>query len=393
MKKPAIIASARTPIGSFLGSLKTLSAPLLAKWAIEAVLLRAKINPEDIDEVILGQVLQGGSGQAPARQAALAAGLLSKTPCTTVNKVCGSGLKAIMMASDQIALGQNKAIIAGGMESMSNAPYILPNARDGLRSGHQKILDLMIHDGLFDPYGQSAMGGFGDICAKEFLITRDMQDEYAKKSYEKALSAQKNGYFAEEIVPVKIRHKQGEDIIKHDEEPRNYKPEKMGFLKPAFNIDGSVTAANASKISDGAAALLIMEEEEAKNRGMSSKARIMSHATFAQGPEWFTTAPIKAIKEVSRKAGIAPQDIDLFEINEAFSVVPMVAMRELGLNAHKINVFGGAVALGHPIGSSGARILVTLVNAMHVHKVRFGCAAICLGGGEAVAMIIERTEN
>lgn len=393
MDKAVIVSAVRTPIGSFLGSLKMMTAVNLGSVVLESALAKAHVDRKDVDEVYMGHVLQGGCGQAPARQASLGAGISKHTPCTTINKVCGSGLKAVMLSADSILLNKAKIVLGAGCESMSNAPYILPKVREGLRLGDARILDLMMHDGLFDPYGQSSMGNFGDICAREYKISRQEQDDYARSSYEKAIFAQNQGFFDSEICGVKIKHKNYEDFINKDEEPQNYKPEKMPLLKPAFNADGTVTAANSSKINDGAAALLLMSEDEAKRRDLFIKARILAYTGYSQDPQWFTTAPIKAIEKVCEMAHIKPLDIGLFEINEAFSVVPLVCIRELNLNPKAVNVFGGAVALGHPIGASGARILVTLINAMHIKKVRFGCAAICLGGGEALAMILERMES
>lgn len=390
MKRAVIIDGARTPIGSFLGSLSSLPATKLGSLAIEAAIKKSKVEASDIDEVIMGQVLQGGVGQAPARQASLGAGLSSGVPCTTVNKVCGSGLKAVMMAAQSIALGESTTVVAGGMESMSNAPYLLPAARAGFRMGNQMAVDLMIHDGLFDPYGQSHMGCFGDMCAREYGFTRQMQDEYADESYQRAIVAQEKGWFNDEIVPVTIKIKGETKKIGVDEEPSRYQPERMAHLKPVFDADGSVTVANASKISDGAAALVVMSEDEAIAKKHPIKARIIASTTFAHDPQWFTTAPAMAIKNVLAKASLDARAIDLYEINEAFSVVALSAMKELLLPRDRVNVFGGAVALGHPIGCSGARLLITLLNALQKKNKRLGCVSLCLGGGEAVAMIVER---
>jgi acetyl-CoA C-acetyltransferase len=385
-----IVGGARTPIGSFLGSLSSLSAPQLGSVAIEAAINKAHIHKNDIHQVIMGQVLQGGVGQAPARQASLGAGLSSAIPCTTVNKVCGSGLKAIMMAADAIALGQSSVVVAGGMESMSNAPYLLPNARAGFRMGDHKAVDLMIHDGLLDPYSKAHMGIFGDLCARTYQFTRAQQDDYAKNSYQRAIAAQQQGYFNDEIATVVIKAK-GESIpITKDEEPERFRPEKMAALKAAFEAEGTVTAANASKVNDGAAAVVVMSEAEARLKKLPAKARIIAYKTFAHDPQWFTTAPVMAIKAVLNDASLDVAAIDLFEINEAFSVVAMTAIKELALDKNRVNVFGGAVALGHPIGSSGARLVVTLLNALEKHNKRLGCVSVCLGGGEAVAMIVER---
>lgn len=392
MKSSVIVAGARTPIGSFLGSLSSLKAVELSAMAIQGALERAAVNKEQVQQVIMGQVLQGGVGQAPARQASLGAGLSVSVPCTTVNKVCGSGLKAIMMAADDIALGRSTMIVAGGMESMSNAPYFIPQARQGLRMGDHKAVDLMIHDGLLDPYTKAHMGTFGDACANKYGFSREQQDAYAMESYRRAQHAQAQGYFAHEIVKSKIMIKGEPHFVSEDEEPQRFLPNKIASLKPAFHAEGSVTAANASKINDGACALVIMDEHEAHLQKLAPRARILGYNTFAHEPAWFTTAPVMAITALLKNLSLKVSDIDLFEINEAFSVVAMTAIKELKLDASCVNVFGGAVALGHPIGCSGARIVLTLSNALSVHKKRLGCAAVCLGGGEAVAMVIERLE-
>lgn len=390
MREVVIVAGARTPIGSFQGALSSLSAPRLGAVAIRAALERASVKPDEVSEVILGEVLTAGVGQAPARQAAIYAGLPTKVPCTTINKVCGSGLKAVMLARQAIALGEADIVVAGGMESMTNAPYLLPTARGGMRMGNQTAVDAMIHDGLWDPYGNSHMGGFGDLCAKEHDFSREAQDAFAKASYERALKAQKEGAFKDEIVPVEIEGKKGSTLVDSDEEPSRYLPEKMGGLRPAFGKEGSVTAANASKINDGAAALVLMSREEADKRGAPVLATLVADGTFAQDPEWFTTAPVGAIQKACERAKLDPKDVDLYEINEAFSVVTMVTMRDLGLAHEKVNVHGGAVALGHPIGASGARLLLTLVNAMKQRDAKTGCASLCIGGGEAVAVLVRR---
>lgn len=390
MKNAVIVAGARTPIGSFLGTLSSLSATQLGSIAIQSAIKKSKLKPSDINEVIMGMVLQGGAGQAPARQASLGAGLSSHVPCTTVNKVCGSGLKAVMMAADAIALGHSQVVVAGGMESMSNAPYFLPGARTGFRMGNHSAVDLMIHDGLWDPYGKAHMGSFGDMCAREFGFSREEQDEYAKESYRRAIAAQQQGFFNDEIVPVSVTQKNASIEINADEEPSRYQPDKMPKLKPAFESQGSVTVANSSKINDGAAASIITSEEYAREKGLAISAKIIATATFAHDPQWFTTAPVTAIKQVLNKTSLKSDDIDLYEINEAFSVVAMTAIKELSLKHERVNVFGGAVALGHPIGCSGARLLVTLLNALQKHGKRLGCVSLCLGGGEAVAMVVER---
>jgi acetyl-CoA C-acetyltransferase len=389
MREVVIVAAARTPIGSFQGALSSLPAPKLGAVAIKAALERAKVKPEEVSEVIMGEVLSAGVGQAPARQAAIYAGLPSSVPCTTINKVCGSGLKAIMLARQAIALGDADIVVAGGMESMSNAPYLLPTARGGMRMGNQTAVDSMIHDGLWDPYGNAHMGGFGDLCAKEHNFSRADQDAFAKESYERAIKAQKEGWFADEIAPVEIAGKKGSTIVDTDEEPSRYNPEKMPELRPAFGKEGTVTAANASKINDGAAAVVLMSREEAEKRGLEILGTLVADGTFAQDPQWFTTAPAGAIQRACERAKLAPTDIDLYEINEAFSVVTMVTMRDLKLEHAKVNVQGGAVSLGHPIGCSGARVLVTLLYALKRQGKQTGCASLCIGGGEAVAVIVE----
>lgn len=393
MHKAVFVGAARTPIGSFMGALSQEPAVSLGAVAIKGALKRSGVDFNSVDEVIMGQVLQAGVGQAPARQAALGAGLSPKVPCTTVNKVCGSGLKAVMMACQSIALGEAKVVVAGGMESMSNAPYALYKARAGLRMGDGQLVDLMIRDGLFDPYGQAHMGKFGDLCAKTHSFSREEQDLFAKSSYEKALSAQALGYLSEEIEAVNISTKSGPQSISVDEDPAKYQPQKMASLKPSFGADGSVTAANASKVSDGAAALVLTSEEEALLKKLKIKGRVLASYTYAGEPQWFTTAPTEAIRNLLKKVSLGVQDIDCFEINEAFSVVPMHAIRELKLDAERVNIFGGAIALGHPIGCSGARLMVTMLNIMQQKGLKRGLAALCLGGGEAVAMIVESVKS
>lgn len=392
MKQAVIAGAARTPIGSFLGGLSSISATSLGSTAIVAAMKDARISPELIDEVIAGQVLQGGAGQAPARQAALGAKIATNTPCTTINKVCGSGMKAVMMAAQSISISEHQIVVAGGMESMSNAPYLLPNARQGYRMGDTQILDLLIKDGLLDPYKQSHMGKFGELCAKEHGFSREAQDNYAHESYQKAHVARKEGWVKNEIAPVTFTVRGKEMVISEDEEPNRYIPEKFASLKPAFDQLGTITAANASKVSDGAAFLVIADEDFVKSNGLNAKARIVAQTSFAHDPEWFTTAPVQAIKNVLNKASLTINDIGCFEINEAFSVVPMHAIKELSIDPLKVNIFGGAIALGHPIGCSGARVLVTLLNIMKIRKIRYGCASLCIGGGEAVAMVLENTE-
>jgi acetyl-CoA C-acetyltransferase len=391
MKEAVIVSAVRTPIGSFGGALSSLSAPQLGAIVIQDALKRANVQKESVDEVIMGSVLTAGMGQAPARQAAIYAGLPVSVECMTINKVCGSGLKSIALAAQSIALGDAEIIVAGGMESMSNVPYMLDKARNGYRMGHGQLTDLMINDGLWDVYNNFHMGNAGELCAKEYKLTREMQDEFATLSYKRALNAQQNNLFKDEIVAVAIPQKTGDPIlITEDEEPKKVKFDKIAALKPAFQKDGTVTAANASKINDGAAAVVVMSRQKAEALGIKPIAKIVNHASFAQKPEWFTTAPADAISKVLKKANLTKDDIDLFEINEAFSVVPMVVNKILGLDIDKVNINGGAVALGHPIGASGARILVTLLNAMEQRKAKRGLASLCIGGGEAMALIVEK---
>ena len=367
-----------------------MSAPKLGGIAIKAAIERAQIKAQDVDEVIMGAVLTAGTGQAPARQAAIYADVPTSIPCTTINKVCGSGLKAVMMARQAILLGDAKIVVAGGMESMSSAPYLLPTARAGMRLGNQLAVDSLIHDGLLDPYSSLHMGNFGDKCALHYGFSRQEQDDFAKSSYRRALYAQQQGFFTEEIVPVSVQAHKKSMLVDSDEEPKRYMPEKMAALKAAFSAEGTVTAANSSKINDGAAALVVMEQAEAHRRQILPLAKIIATATFAADPAWFTTAPVGAIKQALKAAQLSIYDIDLFEINEAFAVVAMVAMRELKIPQDRVNVWGGAVALGHPIGCSGARILTTLLSAMIQRNVKTGCATLCIGGGEAVAIVVQR---
>jgi len=397
MKEVVIVSAVRTPIGSFGGALASLPAVKLGAAAIKGVIDRVSVKPEEVSEVLMGMVLQGGAGQAPARQAAIYAGLPHSVPCTTVHKVCGSGLKAVMLGAQQIMLGEADIVVAGGMESMSNAPYYLLNVRNGLRLGNDKVVDGMIHDGLWDPYNDMHMGMCGEVCAEEHKISRQEQDDFAILSYQRALEAQKAGKFVKEIVPVAIPQKKGDPVLfSEDEEPKNVKFDKMLSLKPAFKKDGTITAANASKLNDGACAVLLMSAEEAAKRGLKPLARVHGQAAHGQAPEWFTTAPAGAIeKAVAKtiKADGTPlkiKDIDLFEINEAFAVVGLINQKMLKIPSDKVNVNGGAIALGHPIGASGARILTTLVYALQDRGKKWGVAGICLGGGEAVALVIER---
>ena len=390
MKDIVILGAARTPIGSFLGTLSSLPAPRLGAVAIRCALEGARVQPEQIQQVIMGNVLQAGIGQAPARQAGIFAGIPVHAGAVTINKVCGSGLKALMYAANDIRCGEYDIAVAGGMESMSNAPFAMPQARAGFRMGNNKVVDLMIHDGLWDPYGDKHMGMCAEACVSKYSFSREEQDAYSKESYLRAQDATRNGKFKKEIAVVEIEGKKGKSVVIDDEEPFAAPLEKMGSLKPAFVKDGgSVTAANSSKINDGAAALVVTSAEYASQNGLTPIARIVAQATAAQEPEWFTTAPAKAIDIVLKKTGFSVDDIDLFEVNEAFAAVALAAMKDVNIPHEKINVNGGAVALGHPIGASGARILVTLIHALHERGAKRGLAAICIGGGEAAAMIVE----
>lgn len=390
MSEVYILSAARTPIGSFQGSLASRPTVELGATVVKAVVSRAGIAPSDVEECIMGNVLAAGEGQAPARQAAIFGGLPVSTECLTINKMCGSGLKAVMLAAQSIRLGDAHMIVAGGMESMTNAPYLLPKARSGYRYGNGEIIDSMQYDGLFDVYNRYLMGNAAELCARECNISRQAQDEFTISSYERAIKAQKDGLFSSEIVPVVWNERGKEVSVFEDDEPKNFRPDKIPTLKPAFEQGGTVTAANASKINDGAAALLVASSESVKSRGLKPIAKILAMATAAKKPEYFTTAPIDAIPKVLKNANLTLNDIDLFEVNEAFAVVSLAAEKMLGIPHEKMNVNGGAVALGHPIGASGARILVTLLNALEQRGLKRGLAAICLGGGEAVAMIVER---
>ncbi|NBB84301.1 MAG: acetyl-CoA C-acyltransferase [Alphaproteobacteria bacterium] len=379
-----IVDAARTPMGGFQGDLADVKATTLGSVAIEAALDRAGLPAEAVDEVVMGCVLPAGLGQAPARQAALAG-------CTTLNKMCGSGMKATMIAHDSLAAGMADIVVAGGLESMTNAPYLLEKARSGYRMGHGRVLDHMFLDGLEDAYDPGRlMGTFAEDTAQHYQFTRDQQDAFAIRSLERALAAGQDGTFAREIAPVTVKTRKGDSVVDTDEQPGKARPDKIPQLKPAFRPDGSVTAANASSISDGAAALVLMRRSEAERRGLTVRAVIHGHATHAQAPAWFTTAPIGAMEKLFARTGWTAGEVDLYEINEAFAVVTMAAMRDLDLPADKVNVHGGACALGHPIGASGARILVTLLNALETHGQTRGVAALCLGGGEATAMAVER---
>ncbi len=384
-----IVNAVRTPIGAFNGMLASIAAPRLGSIVIKEVIDRSGVKPDQVDEVIMGNVLSAGEGQAPARQAAIYAGLPTSVGCMTINKVCGSGLKAVMLAAQAIALGDADIVVAGGMESMSNVPYYLPKARFGLRMGHSEVLDGMIHDGLWDIYNDFHMGNAAEMCARECKIPRESQDEFALLSYQRALKAQEKGWFKEEIIPVPVKSKKEELIVQEDEEPKKVKFDKIRSLRPAFEKDGTVTAANASKINDGAAAVLIMSRKKAVELGLTPMAKIISYSTAAKDPEWFTTAPADAIGQLLNKTGLSHTDIDLFEINEAFAVVSLAVNQLLGLDAEKVNIAGGAVALGHPIGASGARILTTLLFNLKRTQKKKGIASLCIGGGEAVAVLIE----
>lgn len=384
-----ILSAKRTPIGAFMGALSNFTAPQLGAEAIKAAVSQSNVRVQDIDEVIMGNVLTGGVGQAPARQAAIYANLPYSVECMTINKVCGSGLKSVMLAEQAIRCVDADLIVAGGQESMTNAPYFLQKARSGYKMGNSELVDMMIYDGLWDIYSQSYMGLLAEKCAEEHNITRQEQDEYAALSYKRALEAQANGYFADEIVPIKANLGKELITIDKDEEPEKVKFEKIPQLKPVFKKDGTITAANASSIDDGAAALVVASENYVRSNNLKPLAKIIAHASFSNEPEWFTTAPVSAIQKVLKKENLTINDIDLFEINEAFAIVPLYAMKALNIPIEKLNVCGGAVSLGHPIGASGARILTTLIYALHRQNKKLGVASLCIGGGEANAIIIE----
>jgi acetyl-CoA C-acetyltransferase len=392
MDDVVILSAARTPVGAFQGGLASLPAHALGSRALSAAFERAGVTADQIQQVNMGCVLPAGQGQAPARQATLGAGCPPGTGALTLNKVCGSGMRAVMIAANDLRCGDFQLVAAGGMESMSQAPFLAAGVRDGLRLGHGKLIDSMIHDGLWDPYNDVHMGNCAEICAAEYKVSREEQDAYSLESYTRAQAATEKGLFAEEIVPVTVKGRKGETVVDRDEEPFKVDLSRMSSLKPAFQKDGTVTAANASKINDGAAALVLTTASHAAQLGARPLARIVAHASLAQRPEWFTTAPVGAVRAVLERAGLKAADIDLWEVNEAFAVVAIVFIRELGLDAQRVNVRGGAVALGHPIGSSGARILVTLLHALREQGKRLGCAAICIGGGEATAMVVERLD-
>ncbi len=391
MRNVVIAATARTPIGSFQGELASLPAPQLGSLAIRGALARAAIPGELVGEVYMGCVLPAGQGQAPARQASIRAGVPSSVGAVTINKVCGSGLKAVVFGANAVAVGDHDVVVAGGMESMSNAPYLLPKAREGYRLGHAQVLDSLIHDGLWDAYGDVHMGDCAELCAREKKISREEQDAFAAESYRRALAAQVEGHFKGEIVPVEIPQRKGPPkLVSDDEEPRRGDVAKLASLRPAFQKDGTITAGNASSINDGAAALVLCAEDVARARGLAPLARIVGSATFAQAPEWFTTAPAGAIERLLARIGWRTSDVDLWEINEAFAVVSLANNRALGLDPAKVNVWGGAVALGHPIGASGARVLVTLLAALAAGGGKRGVASLCIGGGEGIALAVER---
>ena len=390
-----IVSAARTPMGAFQGEMKGFTAPELGSAAIRAAVERAKVPADEVQEVIMGCVLPAGQGQAPARQASLGAGLPLSAGCTTVNKMCGSGMKAAMLAHDLLVSGSADVIVAGGMESMTNAPYLLPKARAGLRMGHAQVLDHMFLDGLEDAYardergGRRLMGTFAEDCAQKYAFTREAQDQFAIASLQRAQKANREGWFAWELTPLAIKSGKDEKFIETDEQPFKANLEKIPTLKPAFRKDGTVTAANSSSISDGAAALVLMRRSYAEKRGLAPLAAVIGHATHAQEPGWFTTAPVGAMRKLMERTGWSAKDVDLFEVNEAFAVVAMAAMKDLGLAHEKVNVHGGACALGHPIGASGARIMVTLIGALRKYGLRRGIASLCIGGGEATAIALE----
>lgn len=385
-----IVSTARTPTGKLLGNLKDLTAPQLGATALKAAVERAHLKPQDIEEVIMGCVLPAGLGQAPARQAAIAAGIPVSASCVTLNKVCGSAMKAAMIAHDEILAGSYNIVAAGGMESMSNAPHLLPKSRQGYRLGHVPIIDHMYFDGLEDAYDKGRlMGTFAEDCVKHYKFTREEQDKFAMASLQRAHQATQSGDFKDEIVPVKITSRQGDVVIEQDELPDITKLENIPKLKPVFGAEGTITAANSSSISDGAAAMILMKKSDAEKRGLKPQAVLVAHATHSQEPHWFTTAPIGAIQKLLKKTGWSIKDVDLFEINEAFAVVSLAAMRELNISHEKINIHGGACALGHPLGATGARILVTLINALQKNNLKRGIAALCIGGGEATAVAVE----
>jgi acetyl-CoA C-acetyltransferase len=390
MKEVYIVSAVRTPIGSFNGSLSSVSATTLGAIAIKGALSKINLSPSEVDEVLMGSVLQAGLGQAPARQASKFAGIGDDVPCTTINKVCASGMKAISQGAQAIMLGDADVVVAGGMENMSSVPHYLPGSRNGTKLGNITMLDGMVHDGLTDVYDQKHMGTCADLCAKEHDISREDQDNFAIQSYERSAKAWKEGKFADEVVPVSVPQRKGDPIVvSEDEEYKNVRMDKIPALRPVFTKDGTVTAANASTLNDGAAAVILMSKEKAEALGIKPIAKIVSYADAAREPQWFTMAPSKAIPKALKKAGLGNSDIDFWELNEAFSVVALANMKELGLDPDKVDVNGGAVSLGHPLGCSGARIIVTLLNVLKQNNAKRGCAGICNGGGGASAMVIE----
>ena len=391
VKESVIVAAKRTPIGSFQGQLSKFSSPTLAATLIRAIIKELGLKNNQIDEVILGNVLTAGLGQAPARQAAILAGCDQSIEALTINKMCGSGLKAVMLADQSIRCGDANAILSGGMESMSNSPYLLTKARSGLKLGHGKVIDSVINDGLWDAYNNMHMGNCAELLVSERNYGREEQDDYATRSYTKSLKAQSEGIFESEIIPMIKKDKKNNIIeIAEDEEPKKVIFDKINKLKPVFDIDGTITAANASTLNDGASVLLVMSQTRAKELGLNPLAKIISHASYAHDPKWFTTAPSQVIKKVLKKSSMDKRDVGLWEINEAFSIVAMAAIDDFNLDAEKVNIYGGAVALGHPIGASGARILTTLLNGMNKRNIDVGLATLCIGGGEASAIIVEK---
>ncbi|MCB0508533.1 MAG: acetyl-CoA C-acyltransferase [Chitinophagales bacterium] len=390
MKEVFIVSMARTPIGALCGTLASVNVIELGKTVVQAAMERAGINGDQIDEVYLGNVLQANVGQAPAQQVSIAAGINTKTPCTTINKVCASGMKAIMLGAQSIMLGDNNIVVVGGMESMSNAPHYLPSGRNGIKYGNGEILDAISRDGLQDPYKKYMMGNAGEVCARHYSFTREDQDAYAITSYKRAQDAYANNYFKDEIVPVTIRSRKGDITIAEDEEYKKFDESKVSALKPAFEKEGTITAINASKINDGASAMVLMSGEKVKELGVQPLAKILSFADASQEPEWFTTTPSKAIPKALAKANVDISNVDFFEINEAFSVVALANIKELNITHEQTNVFGGAVALGHPIGNSGCRIVGTLISVLKYKNGKIGAAGICNGGGGASAIVIEK---
>ncbi len=389
MKEVYIVSATRTPLGSFGGSLSGVSATKLGSVVIKAAVEKAGIKPETVNEVFMGNVLSANLGQAPARQASIFAGIPNTVPCTTINKVCASAMKAVMIGAQTIMLGDNDVVVAGGMENMSNVPHYVPGMRKGLKLGDGKLIDGMVKDGLWDVYNNYHMGSAAELCSREMKISREEQDRYAVQSYKRSAAAVESGKFKDEIVPVEIKTRKGEIIVDTDEEFTNVKFDRIPTLRPVFEKDGTVTAANASTINDGAAAMVLMSKEKVDELGVKPIAKLIGYGDAAQAPEWFTTAPVKAIPKAIAKAGLTADDIDYYEINEAFSVVALAAIKELGLNEAKVNVNGGGVSLGHPLGASGARIIVTLINVLKQNNGKYGVATLCNGGGGASAVVVE----